>query len=82
MLKALTHALQLKIDGIGLQANHTTESESDQSSTVSIWAAVCACWEKRDPTCLVTTCTLAVAGRASKSGVFVAGQKEMNEKES
>ena len=77
-LKALTHALQLKIDGIGLQANHTTESESDQSSTVSIWAAVCACWEKRDPTCLVTTCTLAVAGR----GAFVAGQKEMNEKES
>ena len=52
---------------VGFPAKHTTEvNQTSQSATVSIWAAVCVCWEKRDPTCLVATCTLAVAGRARR----------------
>ena len=46
-----------------IEDNNGNGSESDKSSTVPIWAAAFAEEEERDPTCLVTACTLAVAGR-------------------
>ena len=86
LLKAPTHALQLKIDDIGLQAwlgsqqiaSHN-RSESDQSAIngINLGSCMCLLWEKRDPTCLVAACTLAVAGKASKGRLLQARRKLM-----
>ena len=58
---------------VGFPAKHTTKvNQTSQPLYQSIWTAVCVCWEKKDPTCLVTTCTLAVAGRASKERLLQA----------
>ena len=82
LLKALTHALQLKIDGICLQAwlgcQHAHNRKVNQTSqepyqSEQLWLL----GGREAHSHLVATCTLAVAGRARG----VAGQREIRRRD-